>query len=719
MTVPTAVWPGKPQPLGATWDGQGVNVAVFSEWADRIDVCLYDVRDPNRETARITLPERTRNVRHGYLRGVGPGALYGLRAAGPYDPARGLRFNPNKLLVDPYARAVFGRVDFDAPVYAYRVGSRRADLSFDDRDSAPGMPRCIVVDGRFNWEGVESPRITWPQLVVYETHVKGFTMRHPEIPEYLRGTYGGFAHPVVVDHLRSLGVTAVELLPVHQAVDESFLEAKGLTNYWGYNTLGYFAPDTRYACTGPFNVVNEFKGMVKALHRAGIEVLLDVVYNHTGEGNHLGPLLSLKGLDPLAYYVTSSESARYFQDFTGTGNSLNLDHPQTLKLVMDSLRYWVQEMHVDGFRFDLCTTLGRHRGSFDRNAPFLDAIHQDPVLSRVKLIAEPWDVGQGGYQVGAFPVDFSEWNGKYRDAFRKYWKGEENLAAEIGYRLTGSADLYQLSGRGPYASINFVTAHDGFTLHDLVAYEQKHNEANLEDNKDGADDNNSWNCGVEGESDDPAIVALRERQVRNFLTTLLVSNGVPMLLGGDEIGRTQRGNNNAYCQDNEISWYDWNLDERRKSLLAFTRRLVRMRMEQPVLRRRRFFRGEQIWDSHLKDLAWFRPDGTVMTPEDWTQPFVRSLGYLLGGDAIATTDTQGNKVTGDTLLILMNANHEPVEFVLPAIEWGRDWEILVDTADGDGRTGASTPAGGKLTLVDRSMMVLRRPAFAGGAGGSG
>jgi len=576
-----------------------------------------------------------------------------------------------------------------------------------------------VVDGRFNWEGVESPRITWPQLVVYETHVKGFTMRHPEIPEYLRGTYGGFAHPVVVDHLRSLGVTAVELLPVHQAVDESFLEAKGLTNYWGYNTLGYFAPDTRYACTGPFNVVNEFKGMVKALHRAGIEVLLDVVYNHTGEGNHLGPLLSLKGLDPLAYYVTSSESARYFQDFTGTGNSLNLDHPQTLKLVMDSLRYWVQEMHVDGFRFDLCTTLGRHRGSFDRNAPFLDAIHQDPVLSRVKLIAEPWDVGQGGYQVGAFPVDFSEWNGKYRDAFRKYWKGEENLAAEIGYRLTGSADLYQLSGRGPYASINFVTAHDGFTLHDLVTYEQKHNEANLEDNKDGADDNNSWNCGVEGESDDPAIVALRERQVRNFLTTLLVSNGVPMLLGGDEIGRTQRGNNNAYCQDNEISWYDWNLDERRKSLLAFTRRLVRMRMEQPVLRRRRFFRGEQIWDSHLKDLAWFRPDGTVMTPEDWTQPFVRSLGYLLGGDAIATTDTQGNKVTGDTLLILMNANHEPVEFVLPAIEWGRDWEILVDTADGDGKTGASTPAGGKLTLVDRSMMVLRRPAFAGGAGGGG
>ncbi len=719
MTVPTAVWPGKPQPLGATWDGEGVNVAVFSEWAERIDVCLYDVRDPNRETARITLPERTRNVRHGYLRGVGPGTLYGFRAHGPYDPARGLRFNANKLLIDPYARAIFGRVDFDAPVYPYRVGSRRADLSFDDRDSAPGMPRGLVVDGRFNWEGVESPRVTWPRLIVYETHVRGFTMRHPDIPEYLRGTYGGFAHPAVIDYLRSLGVTAVELLPVHQAVDEGFLEAKGLTNYWGYNTLGYFAPDARYACNGAFNVVNEFKGMVKALHRAGIEVLLDVVYNHTGEGNHLGPMLSLKGLDPLAYYVMSPESPRYFQDFTGTGNSLNLDHHQTLKLVMDSLRYWVEEMHVDGFRFDLATTVGRTRLAFDRNAPFFHAIHQDPVLTRVKLIAEPWDVGLGGYQVGAFPVDFSEWNGKYRDAFRKYWKGDDNLAAEIGYRLTGSADLFQLSGRGPYASINFITAHDGFTLHDLVSYNQKHNEANLEHNKDGADDNNSWNCGVEGETDDPHVKALRERQVRNFLTTLFVSNGVPMIVAGDEIGRTQGGNNNAYCQDNEISWLDWNLDERRKSLLAFTRRLIRMRLEQPVLRRRRFFRGQHIWDSDLKDLAWFRPDGSEMTQEDWSQPFVRSLGFLLGGDAIATTDPFGHKVVGDTLLILMNANHEPLEFVLPAIEWGSDWEILVDTADGDGKTGAFTPAGGKLTVLDRAMMVLRRPAITNGGGGKG
>ena len=710
MSVPSDVWPGKPTPLGATWDGEGVNVAVFSEAAERIEVCLFDVQDPQRETARIALPEKTRNVRHGYLRGVGPGTLYGLRAHGPYDPARGLRFNPSKLLVDPYARALYGRVDFDAPVYPYRVGSRRADLSLDDRDSAPGMPKGIVVDGRFNWEGDRPPRVTWPRTLIYEVHVRGFTIRHPGIPEYLRGTFGGFAHPVVIDYLKNLGVTAVELLPVHQAVDEGFLEAKGLVNYWGYNTLGYFAPDARYACTGPFNVVNEFKGMVKALHRAGIEVLLDVVYNHTGEGSHLGPLLSLKGLDPAAYYLLSPDQPRYFQDFTGTGNSLNFDHPQTLKLVMDSLRYWVEEMHVDGFRFDLATTLGRTQRVYSRTAPLFQAIHQDPVLTRVKLIAEPWDVGPGGYQLGNFPIDFSEWNGKYRDAMRKYWKGDENQAAEIGYRLTGSADLYQDNGRTPYASINFITAHDGLTLHDLVTYAQKHNEANGEDNKDGTDQNDSWNCGVEGETEDLAVNALRQRQVRNFLTTLLVSNGAPMLVAGDELGRTQKGNNNAYCQDNPISWVDWNLDERKKGLLEFTRRLIRMRLEQPVLQRRRFFRGQHIWDSDLKDLAWFRPDGTAMSQQDWTQPFVRSLAFLLGGDAIATTDVQGRKVVGDTLLILMNAHHEPVEFVLPAIEWGRDWEILVDTAQEAGKTGGHTPAGGKLTVVDRGMMVLRRAA---------
>jgi isoamylase len=715
MSVPTEVWPGKPHPLGATWDGEGINVAVFSERAERIEVCLYDVRDPNREMARVALPERTRNVRHGYLRGVGLGTLYGLRAHGPYDPANGLRFNPNKLLLDPYARALYGHVDFDAPIYPYRVGSRKADLSFDDRDSAAGMPRGIVLDGRFNWEGDESPRITWPRLIIYEAHVRGFTMRHPGMPEYLRGTYGGFAHPVVIDYLRELGVTAVEFLPVHHAVDEGFLEAKGLTNFWGYNTLGFFAPDARYACTGPFNVVNEFKGMVKALHRAGIEVLLDVVYNHTCEGNQLGPMLSFKGLDPLAYYVVNPEQPRYFQDFTGTGNSLNLDHPQTLKLVMDSLRYWVQEMHVDGFRFDLATTLGRTNRSFARNAPLFHAIHQDPVVSRVKLIAEPWDVGPGGYQLGTFPVDFSEWNGKYRDAFRKYWKGDDNVAAEVGYRLTGSSDLFQVSGRGPHASINFITAHDGFTLRDLVSYSQKHNEANKEENRDGADENYSWNCGVEGETDDSRINAPRDRQVRNFLATLFVSNGVPMLLAGDEIGRTQRGNNNAYCQDNEISWVDWNLDDRKRSLLEFTKGLIRLRLRQPVLQRRRFFRGQHIWDSALKDLAWFRPDGSEMTPADWSQPFVRSLAFLLGGDAISTVDVQGRKVSGDTLLILMNAHQEPVQFVLPAIEWGRDWEILVDTSSTDGAVHARATAGGTLTVVDRGLMVLRRAAHGDGA----
>jgi glycogen operon protein len=710
MNVPTEVWPGKPHPLGATWDGEGVNIAVYSERAERIEVCLYDVRDPNKETARVALPEKSRNVRHGYLRGIGQGTLYGLRAYGPYDPAKGLRFNPSKLLLDPYARAIFGHVDFDAPVYAYRVGSRKTDLSFDDRDSAPGMPRGVVVDGRFNWEGDQSPQVTWPRTIVYEVHVRGFTMRHPGLPEYLRGTYGGFAHPVIIDYLRELGVSVVEFLPVHHAVDEGFLEAKGLTNFWGYNTLGFFAPDARYAVTGPFNVVNEFKGMVKALHRAGIEVVLDVVYNHTAEGNQLGPTLSLKGLDPFTYYAIDPEQPRYFQNFTGTGNSLNLDHPQTVKLVMDSLRFWVEEMHVDGFRFDLATTLGRNHLGFARNASLFQAIHQDPVVSRVKLIAEPWDVGEGGYQLGNFPVDFSEWNGKYRDAFRKYWRGDDNQAAEVGYRLTGSSDLFQLSGRGPHASVNFVTAHDGFTLRDVVSYGQKHNEANLEENRDGAVENYSWNSGAEGETEDPAINSLRDRQVRNHLATLFFSNGVPMLLAGDEIGRTQRGNNNAYCQDNEISWVDWNLDERKRSLLQFTRKLIRLRLSQPVLQRRRFFRGQHIWDSALKDLAWFRPDGTEMTPEDWTQPFVRSLAFLLGGDAISTVDVRGRKVSGDTLLILMNAHDEPVQFVLPAIEWGRDWEILVDTSDGSGAIRDHTPAGGTLKVVDRGLMVLRRPA---------
>jgi glycogen operon protein len=704
------IWPGNPHPLGATWDGSGVNFAVFSEWAERIEVCLFDPVAPERETHRFALPVTTRNVRHGYVPGLAPGTLYGLRAHGTWAPERGLRFNPAKLLLDPYARTITGRPDLARPPAV--AGEPVDDRVLDPTDTAGAMPRCLVVGNGFDWERDRPPRIPWSRSILYEVHVRGFTRRHPGIPPELRGTYGGFAHPAAIAHLTSLGVTAVELLPVQQAVDEGFLRERGLINYWGYNTIGFFAPDVGYAGTGPGNVVNEFKGMVRALHRAGIEVLLDVVYNHTGEGNHEGPTLSFRGLDNPAYYRLSPEALRFYVDVAGTGNTLNLDHPQTLKLVMDSLRYWVQEMHVDGFRFDLAPALGRQGGTFSRRAGFFQAVHQDPVLSRTKLIAEPWDVGPGGYQQGNFPVAFSEWNGKYRDAFRRYWKGDDNLAAEIGYRLTGSSDLFQISGRGPVASINFITAHDGFTLRDLVTYEAKLNQANGEQNRDGSDDNNSWNCGVEGETDDPAVNALRDRMVRNFLATLLLSQGVPMLLAGDEMGHTQRGNNNAYCQDNEITWLDWNLDERRTRLLQFTRSLIRGRLSQPVLMRRRFFQGHHIFDSQLKDVAWFHPDGTEMRQEDWQKPVLRSLGFLLGGDAIGEVDDRGRKVVGDTLLILLNADAEPLPFVLPAVEWGHDWEFVLDTSDGRGAERRDYPAGDTVTVPDRALLVLRRAVTA-------
>ncbi|MGO9764744.1 MAG: glycogen debranching protein GlgX [Myxococcaceae bacterium] len=697
------VWLGSPRPLGATWDVRGVNFAVFSEGAERVDVCLFAAEDPSRETQRFRLPAITAGVHHGYVPGLPLGTLYGLRAHGPWAPERGLRFNSSKLLLDPYARSLTGR-----PNLSHRAFAASEDEAVPDAtDSAEAMPRCMVVDGGFDWEGDAPPRTPWSRSILYEVHVRGFTKRHPKIPPELRGTYGGFAHPVAIAHLQALGVTAVELLPVQQAVDEGFLSERGLVNYWGYNTIGFFAPDVAHACSGPRNVVNEFKGLVKALHRAGIEVILDVVYNHTGEGNHQGPTLSFRGLDNPAYYRLTPKDPRFYVDVAGTGNSLNVEHPQTLMLVMDSLRYWVQEMHVDGFRFDLASALGRQGGAFSRDAVFFQAMHQDPVLARMKLIAEPWDLGPGGYQSGNFPADFSEWNDKYRDAFRRYWKGDDNLAAGIGYRLTGSADLFQLSGRGPTASINFITAHDGFTLRDLVTYSAKRNQANGEDNRDGSDANNSWNCGVEGETDDLEVNALRERMVRNFLATLFLSQGVPMLLAGDELGHTQRGNNNAYCQDNEISWIDWNLTEERQRLLQFTRNLIHGRLSQPVLMRQGFFQGHHIFDSQLKDVAWFRPDGSEMQQEDWQKPVLRALGFLLGGDAIGEFDQKGQKREGDSLLILLNAGSTPVPFALPAVEWGRDWECWLDTSDGHaGRQ--DYPAGELVTVPGRALLVLRR-----------
>jgi isoamylase len=702
----TEVWPGKPYPRGATYDGTGVNFAVYSQVATRVEVCIFDPSNPAQEIDRFDLPEVTELVWHGFVPGMEPGTLYGLRVHGPYDPARGLRCNPHKLLVDPYAKALFGEVDWKQPVFGYTLGHKDQDLARDEQDSAAGMPKSVVVSDFFDWGNDRRPDVPWRKTVIYEAHVRGLTMRHPAVPEHQRGTYAGLAHPAVIEHLLKLGITAVELLPVHEAADDSFLNDKGLSNYWGYSTLNYFSPEQRYASRRtPGSQVAEFKSMVKALHSAGIEVLLDVVYNHTCEGNHLGPTLSLKGVDNRAYYWTMPDP-RYYLDFTGCGNSLNASLPQAARLIADSLRYWVTEMHVDGFRFDLATTLGRMgSGEFNPNAPLFQIINQDPVLGKVKLIAEPWDVGMGGYQVGHFPAPWREWNGKYRDAMRRYWKGDENLAGEVGYRLAGSSDLFQEARRRPQASINFVTAHDGFTLHDLVTYSHKHNEANGERNRDGADDNQAWNCGVEGETDNPDVVTLRERQKRNLLASLFLSQGVPMLVAGDEMGRTQGGNNNAYCQDNELSWVDWNLDARRRALLEFTSRLIHFRHHQPVLQRRRFFHGDHIWDSHFKDLAWYRPDGTEMTPADWEKPFVRSLAFLLGGDAIPTPDERGQRIIGAGLLVLLNAHHEPVHFKVPPPPQGHQWVLEFYTAEDARGPEPLQPASFELT--GRSLAVLR------------
>ncbi len=701
------VWPGQSYPLGATWDGAGVNFALFSENATGVELCLFAGLDDHEEIAHIQIKEQTDQVWHVYLPEVRPGQLYGYRVHGPYAPKEGHRFNPAKLLMDPYAKAVAGAIKWSDALFAYRIGDPAEDLSRDDTNSAPFIPKSVVVDPAFSWGDDHPPRIPWHKTIIYEVHVKGFTARHPDVPPELRGTYAGLACPPVVEYLKSLGITAVELMPVHQFVADRHLVERGLTNYWGYNSIGFFTPETRYASSGVLGQqVAEFKTMVKTLHREGIEVILDVVYNHTGEGSHLGPTLCFRGIDNTAYYRLVADNRRYYMDYTGCGNTLDMTHPHVLQLIMDSLRYWVVEMHVDGFRFDLASALARELHDVDRLGAFFDIIQQDPVISRVKLIAEPWDLGEGGYQVGNFPLLWGEWNAEYRDTIRRFWKGDGGQVAGVGFRLTGSSDLYAGTGRLPHASINFVTAHDGFTLHDLVSYNEKHNEANGEGNQDGHNENLSWNCGVEGPTNDPAILALRERQKRNFLATLFLSQGVQMLLAGDEIGRTQQGNNNAYCQDNELSWLDWKLDENQLHLLEFTRTLIRMFHRHPVLRRRHFFQGRRIRGSEVKDLTWFRSDGKEMTDEDWTNPFARSLGLRLAGDAIGEVDERGNRIIDDTLLILLSAHDEPVPFVLPIHTSEVGWELVLDTWYGEDRPHPLVRGGERYQLEARSLALF-------------
>jgi glycogen operon protein len=673
------LWPGQPYPFGATWDGEGVNFALMSEGASAVELCLFDDIDAAIELHRIPLPHRTDQVWHCYLPDVRPGQLYGYRVHGPYNPERGHRFNPTNLLIDPYAKAISGRITWSDAIFAYQVGGPREDLGRNNENSAGGVPKSVVINSAFEWGNDRLLRIPWNRTVIYECHVKGMTIRHPAIPERLRGTYLGLVYDDMLDYFLALGITAVELLPVHQFVVDHHLHERGLTNYWGYNSIGYFAPDVRYATGGRGVQVHEFKSMVKTFHSAGIEVILDVVYNHTGEGNHLGPTLSFRGIDNHAYYRLDQEHPRYYVDFTGTGNTLNMLHPRTLQLIMDSLRYWVTEMHVDGFRFDLASTLARELYDVNRLGTFFDIIQQDPVLSQVKLIAEPWDVGPGGYQVGNFPVGWAEWNGKYRDAVRHFWRGDAGYVGELASRLAGSSDIYQWTHRGAYASINFVTAHDGFTLNDLVSYERKHNEANSENNRDGTDDNISRNWGMEGATGDPEILGRRFRVMKNLLATLLFSQGVPMISHGDEIARSQLGNNNAYCQDNELSWMSWELDARRKDLLEFARQVIAVRQLNPVLRRRHFFRGQAVGGDGVKDVTWTRPDGAEMSEGDWHDPENRMLGMIIDGAATDETDGRGRPLRGETLALLLNAGAEPALFRLPDQPPGGRWTCLVHT----------------------------------------
>jgi glycogen operon protein len=700
------LWPGRRYPLGASYDGAGTNFSLFSELANRVELCLFD--DAGRET-RFDLPEVTGFVWHGYAPEVGPGQQYGFRVHGPYAPQDGKRCNPAKLLVDPYARAIEGHPKWNEALYGYRFGD--PDGAPNAVDSAPFMPKSVVVNPWFDWSDDRAPRWPWNETIVYEVHLKGFTKRHPDVAEPLRGTYSGFASPAAIRHLRQLGVTAVELLPVHQFVHSHTLVERGLRNYWGYDSLGWFAPHNEYARNGRGGgQVQEFKSMVKRLHAAGIEVLLDVVFNHTCEGNHLGPTLGLKGIDNLAYYKLTPDK-RYYMDYTGTGNSLNMVHPHTLQIIMDSLRYWVQEMHVDGFRFDLAATLARALHDVDRLSAFFDLIQQDPVVSQVKLIAEPWDVGEGGYQVGNFPPLWSEWNGRYRDAVRDYGRAQDRKLGEFAYRFTGSSDLYANTGRRPYASINFITAHDGFTLRDLVSYNEKHNEANGEQNRDGESHNRSWNCGVEGPTEDEDVNALRAKMQRGFLAALLLSQGVPMIAGGDEMGRTQRGNNNAYCQDDEISWFDWtNADE---ALIRFTRGLVELRRKHRIFHRRRWFQGRPLRGSGVKDLAWFTPQGREMTDQDWNTAFAKSLGVFLNGEAIASPDLFGERVVDDSFYVIFNAHWEPLPFTLPNPSFGRAWMKALDTDEPPRRndrrrTQQELTAGARIDVGARSIVLLQR-----------
>lgn len=704
------VWTGQPYPLGATWDGTGVNLAVFSDFASRVEVCLFESPDDTHEYERIELPERTFHVFHGYFPDLKPGALYGLRVSGPYDPVRGHRFNSNKLLLDPYARAIGRPLKWDDSLFGYRLRDPAQDLTYDVRDSAAYAPLGMIVDTAFTWGNDHTLKTPWEKTVIYELHVKGFTKRLPGVPEKLRGTYAGLASAPSIDYLKSLGITAVELLPIHYHVDERFLVNQGRVNYWGYNTLGFFAPDPRYgAAHDPEMVVHEFKSMVRTLHAAGIEVILDVVYNHTAEGDHLGPTLCWRGIDNTTYYHLHPENMRNYMDFTGCGNSLYTRHPRVLQMIMDSLRYWVTEMHIDGFRFDLAATLGRQFRSVDHMSGFFNVIHQDPVLSQVKLIAEPWDVGDDGYQVGRFPIIWTEWNGRYRDCVRRFWKGDGGTVSELATRLAGSSDLYEDDGRRPSASINFVTSHDGFTLQDLVSYNEKHNEANGEQNRDGTSDNHSWNCGVEGPTNDLQIAKLRERQKRNLFATLLLSQGVPMLLSGDELSHSGLGNNNSYSQDNEVNWLNWNLNSDQQTFLEFVRKLIAIRKSQPALSRRHFFRGA-IRGDELEEIVWLDHSGRQMDGTKWNSGDVRSLGMLLLGHC-SQIDERGACIVGDHLLVLMNAHHEPITFAIPdQLQRMGDVDLLFDTAEGDMNVRVYDPSKPYL-LQSRSIALFRRRTF--------
>jgi isoamylase len=701
------IYPGSPFPLGATWDGQGVNFALFTENATGVDLCLFDSADEKIETERIRINEVSHHVWHVYLPHAKLGQLYGYRVYGPYEPENGHRFNPNKLLIDPYAKAISGRVQWHDALFGYEMGDPGGDLSFSDVDSAPYIPKSVVIDPSFDWEGDRPLKIPYHQSIIYEAHVKGFTFLHPGIPENIRGTYAAISHPVTIQYLKELGITAIELMPIHYFITDRHLEEKGLENYWGYNTVGFFAPDNRYSSTGAQGEqVKEFKNMVKELHKAGIEVILDVVYNHTAEGNQMGPTLSFRGIDNASYYRLT-EDKRFYMDYTGTGNTLNAQLPNVLRLIMDSLRYWILEMHVDGFRFDLAATLARELHEVDRLGSFFDIIHQDPVISQVKLIAEPWDIGEGGYQVGKFPPGWVEWNGKYRDCIRDYWRGAESMLGEFALRFTGSPDLYKDDYRRPTASVNFVTAHDGFTLNDLVSYNEKHNEANGEDNNDGESHNRSWNCGAEGDTDDEDIRALRQKQKRNLLTTLFLSQGVPMLLAGDEMSRTQKGNNNAYCQDNEISWLHW--EHADKDLLAFAQKLIHLYKSHPVFSRRRWFQGQPIKGVGVEDIAWFLPEGNEMSEENWKNDFAKSLAVFLGGHGLRTMDNKGKKIVDSSFYVVFNAYDGQLDYQLPPEKYGESWVKVLDTHDNYIKEeGETFQAGDKISVQGRSVVLLKQ-----------